>query len=77
MVAENEEVWYEDGVPLTLRLCEDTRQPDDVSPRLNYDCQVCDEAKYEVIIHHWINNLEEKKTFVTVIFGRNNKLEIL
>lgn len=48
MVAENEEVWYEDGAPLTAKICEDTRQPDDVTPQLNYECNACDVAKYEV-----------------------------
>ncbi|XP_059055555.1 spondin-1-like [Achroia grisella] len=48
MVAENEDLWYEDGSPLTMKICEDLRQPDDVSPRLNYECQICDEAKYEI-----------------------------
>lgn len=48
MVAENENSWFEDGAPLTVRTCEDMRQPDDVAPQLNLDCQVCDEAKYEV-----------------------------
>ncbi|CAG4949333.1 unnamed protein product [Colias eurytheme] len=48
MVAENEEEWYEDGAPLSLKLCEDMRQPDDVTPQLNYECDICDEAKYEI-----------------------------
>ncbi|XP_050668667.1 spondin-1-like isoform X2 [Leptidea sinapis] len=48
MVAENKDTWYEDGSPLTLRMCEDMRQPDDVTPQLNYECQICDEAKYEL-----------------------------
>ncbi|XP_034827310.1 spondin-1-like isoform X2 [Maniola hyperantus] len=48
MVVENEDVWFEDGAPLTQILCEDMRQPDDVTPQLNYECQICDEAKYEL-----------------------------
>ncbi|RVE51860.1 hypothetical protein evm_003480 [Chilo suppressalis] len=48
MVAENENMWFEDGGPLTLKVCEDMRQPDDVTPQLNYECQICDEAKYEI-----------------------------
>ncbi|XP_039751355.1 spondin-1-like isoform X2 [Pararge aegeria] len=48
MVVENEDVWFEDGAPLTQILCEDMRQPDDVTPKLNYECQICDEAKYEL-----------------------------
>lgn len=48
MVAENENSWYEDGAPLSIRLCEDMRQPDDITPQLNYECEICDEAKYEV-----------------------------
>ncbi|CAH2076961.1 unnamed protein product, partial [Iphiclides podalirius] len=48
MVVESEEVWYEDGPPLVHQLCEDTRQPDDATPQFNYDCQICDEAKYEI-----------------------------
>lgn len=48
MVAINDEVWYEDGTPLTQKVCEDLRQPDDVAPQLNYECGICDEAKYEV-----------------------------
>lgn len=48
MVAINDEVWYEDGAPLTQKVCEDLRQPDDVAPQLNYECGICDEAKYEV-----------------------------
>jgi hypothetical protein len=48
MVAENDDVWFEDGGPLTMKICEDLRQPDDVAPQLIYDCRVCDEAKYEV-----------------------------
>ncbi|XP_026732554.1 spondin-1-like isoform X2 [Trichoplusia ni] len=48
MVAVNNEVWFEDGGPLTQKLCEDMRQPDDVAPQLNYECGVCDEAKYEL-----------------------------
>ncbi|KAL0831560.1 hypothetical protein ABMA28_002349 [Loxostege sticticalis] len=47
MVAESSNIWFEDGSPLTLRVCEDTRQPDDLSLQSNYNCQVCDEAKYE------------------------------
>lgn len=47
-MAENQEIWFEDGAPLTVKLCEDMRQPDDVSPNINYECKVCDEAKYEV-----------------------------
>lgn len=48
MVAENDNVWFEDGGPLTLKICEDTRQPDDLALQLNEDCGICDEAKYEV-----------------------------
>ncbi|KAJ8730585.1 hypothetical protein PYW08_001998 [Mythimna loreyi] len=48
MVAINDEVWYEDGDPLTQKVCEDLRQPDDVAPQLNYECGICDEAKYEL-----------------------------
>ncbi|XP_045447213.1 spondin-1-like [Melitaea cinxia] len=48
MVAEHQDVWYEDGFPLSLRLCEDLRQPDDATPQLNLDCDTCDEAKYEL-----------------------------
>ncbi|CAG9785777.1 unnamed protein product [Diatraea saccharalis] len=48
MVAENENVWFEDGGPLTLKVCEDMRQPDDVSPQFNDECTICDEAKYEI-----------------------------
>ncbi|XP_047507486.1 spondin-1-like isoform X1 [Pieris napi] len=48
MVAENKESWYEDGGPLSLYLCEDMRQPDDITPQVNYDCGICDEAKYEI-----------------------------
>ncbi|KAL0881151.1 hypothetical protein ABMA27_002269 [Loxostege sticticalis] len=48
MVAESSNIWFEDGSPLTLRVCEDTRQPDDLSLQSNYNCQVCDEAKYEI-----------------------------
>ncbi|XP_037298365.1 spondin-1 isoform X1 [Manduca sexta] len=48
MVMENDEMWFEDGAPLTEKLCEDLRQPDDVAPSLNYECQICDEAKYEI-----------------------------
>ncbi|KAJ0175797.1 hypothetical protein K1T71_008956 [Dendrolimus kikuchii] len=48
MVVENDELWYEDGTPLTKRLCEDLRQPDDIAPQINEDCQICDEAKYEL-----------------------------
>ncbi|XP_047019490.1 spondin-1-like isoform X1 [Helicoverpa zea] len=48
MVAVNDEVWYEDGAPLTQKVCEDLRQPDDVAPQLNYECGICDEAKYEL-----------------------------
>ncbi|XP_041986401.1 spondin-1-like isoform X2 [Aricia agestis] len=48
MVVENEDVWYEDGSPLTQKICEDLRQPDDISPKFNYDCKICNEAKYEV-----------------------------
>ncbi|KAJ8721297.1 hypothetical protein PYW07_002072 [Mythimna separata] len=48
MVAINDEVWYEDGAPLTQKVCEDLRQPDDVAPQLNYECGICDEAKYEL-----------------------------
>ncbi|XP_068632877.1 spondin-1-like [Battus philenor] len=48
MVVESDETWYEDGPPLTQRLCEDMRQPDDITPQLNYECQTCDEAKYEI-----------------------------
>ncbi|XP_049868342.1 spondin-2-like isoform X2 [Pectinophora gossypiella] len=48
MVAENEAVWFEDGAPLTLRLCEDLSQPDDIAPVINNECSVCEEAKYEI-----------------------------
>ncbi|XP_035433996.2 spondin-1 isoform X1 [Spodoptera frugiperda] len=48
MVAINDEVWYEDGVPLTQKVCEDLSQPDDVAPQLNLECGICDEAKYEL-----------------------------
>ncbi|KAM3963610.1 spondin-1 [Aphomia sociella] len=48
MVAENEDLWFEDGSPLTQKICEDLRQPDDISPQLNYECNICDEAKYEI-----------------------------
>lgn len=48
MVVENDEIWYEDGMPLTKKLCEDLRQPDDVAPQINENCQICDEAKYEI-----------------------------
>lgn len=49
---ENSEVWFEDGAPLTHKLCEDIRQPDDVALQVNYECNVCDEAKYEVRCKH-------------------------
>ncbi|CAH2108584.1 unnamed protein product [Euphydryas editha] len=48
MVVERQDLWYEDGSPLSLRLCEDMHQPDDVTPQLNHDCDICDEAKYEL-----------------------------
>lgn len=48
MVVENNNVWFEDGAPLTLRVCEDTRQPDDLSLQTNSNCKICDDAKYEV-----------------------------
>ncbi|XP_075974404.1 uncharacterized protein LOC142975449 isoform X6 [Anticarsia gemmatalis] len=48
MVAENDALWFEDGGPLTKKLCEDMRQPDDVAPLVNSNCGVCDEAKYEL-----------------------------
>ncbi|XP_064292531.1 spondin-2-like [Plodia interpunctella] len=48
MVAENEDTWYIDGAPLSRRLCEDLRQPDDAAPQINENCEVCGEAKYEV-----------------------------
>ncbi|XP_013183038.2 spondin-2 [Amyelois transitella] len=48
MVAENEDTWYSDGAPLTQRLCEDLRQPDDAAPQINGNCEACGEAKYEV-----------------------------
>ncbi|XP_028030325.1 spondin-1-like isoform X4 [Bombyx mandarina] len=48
VVVENDEQWFEDGAPLTQKICEDLRQPDDMSPLINYDCQICDEAKYEI-----------------------------
>ncbi|KAJ2950194.1 hypothetical protein O0L34_g11554 [Tuta absoluta] len=48
MVAINDVVWFEGGSPLTQRLCEDTNQPDDISPVINTECSICEDAKYEV-----------------------------
>lgn len=48
MVVENDEMWFEDGAPLTQKLCEDLRQPDDIAPAINSNCDICDEAKYEL-----------------------------
>lgn len=81
MVAENEADWYEDGAPLTRKLCEDMRQPDDVSQQLNYECSVCDEAKYEVSTvskttsaDGWLDNIGRISFFqisFTGIWSRN------
>ncbi|XP_063359764.1 spondin-1-like isoform X1 [Cydia amplana] len=61
MVAESQEVWFEDGAPLTRKLCEDMRQPDDVSPNLNYECNICDEAKYQVTFTGiWSRNIHPR-----------------
>ncbi|KAI8422747.1 hypothetical protein MSG28_006503 [Choristoneura fumiferana] len=61
MVAESQEIWFEDGAPLTVKLCEDMRQPDDVSPNINYECKVCDEAKYEVTFEgSWSRNIHPR-----------------
>ncbi|OWR40793.1 f-spondin [Danaus plexippus plexippus] len=48
MVSETQDIWFDSGAPLSQRLCEDMRQSDDVTPQLNYNCNICDEAKYEV-----------------------------
>lgn len=64
-MAENENNWFEDGAPLTVRICEDMSQPDDVAPQLNLACQVCDEAKYEV---NYIFLLSDSKLGMIIFF---------
>ena len=69
MVAENENSWYEDGAPLSIRLCEDMRQPDDITPQLNYECEICDEAKYEVITYMYVKRIKvDKMTYRSLGF---------
>ncbi|KAI5633909.1 hypothetical protein NE865_13371 [Phthorimaea operculella] len=48
MVAINDVVWFEGGGALMQRICEDSSQPDDVSPVINMECSICEDAKYEV-----------------------------
>ncbi|XP_073949807.1 spondin-2-like isoform X2 [Choristoneura fumiferana] len=47
-VAIKMEVYYNNQGPLTKRICEDQRKPEDMLPKVNADCQVCEDAKYKL-----------------------------
>lgn len=48
IVAIKPDVWYTHEGPLSKRVCEDVRDADDILPTQNDNCQVCEEARYQV-----------------------------
>ncbi|CAH0406823.1 unnamed protein product [Chilo suppressalis] len=48
IVAVKPDVWYNYEGPLSKRVCEDIRNADDILPTQNDDCQVCEEARYQL-----------------------------
>lgn len=48
VVAVRPDVWYSFEGPLSQRICEDRRKADDMQPMENYNCQVCEDARYKV-----------------------------
>lgn len=48
LVAVKPDVWYNYEGPLSRRICEDSRKADDMQPMVNDNCDVCEEARYQV-----------------------------
>ncbi|KAJ2950193.1 hypothetical protein O0L34_g11554 [Tuta absoluta] len=56
-VAVKPDVWYNNEGPLSKRICEDYRKAEDMKPTENSNCQVCEEARYELRFQGtWSNN---------------------
>ncbi|KAI5633908.1 hypothetical protein NE865_13370 [Phthorimaea operculella] len=56
-VAVKPDVWYNNEGPLSKRICEDYRKSEDMKPPENINCQVCEEARYELTFQGtWSNN---------------------
>ncbi|KAI5642742.1 hypothetical protein NE865_05268 [Phthorimaea operculella] len=47
-VAVKPDVWYNNEGPLSRRICEDHRKAEDMKPTENTNCQVCEDARYEL-----------------------------
>ncbi|KAL0831562.1 hypothetical protein ABMA28_002350 [Loxostege sticticalis] len=57
IVAIKPDVWYTHEGPLSKRVCEDVRDADDILPTQNDNCQVCEEARYQLtFIGMWSYN---------------------
>ncbi|CAD0200028.1 unnamed protein product [Chrysodeixis includens] len=48
VVAVKPDVWYSFEGPLSKRICEDRRKADDMQPMENDNCQVCEDARYQL-----------------------------
>ncbi|CAG9785778.1 unnamed protein product [Diatraea saccharalis] len=61
IVAIKPDVWYNYEGPLSKRVCEDIRNADDILPTQNDDCQVCEEARYQLTFEGlWSYNTHPK-----------------
>lgn len=47
-IIENRDIWYMDGIFLTLDLQEDLDAQDEIASDVLEECCACNEAKYEV-----------------------------
>ncbi|CAB3222600.1 unnamed protein product [Arctia plantaginis] len=50
LVAVQPTVWYSFEGPLSKQVCEDRRKADDMQPTENDNCQVCEDARYQLTI---------------------------
>ncbi|GBP46314.1 Spondin-1 [Eumeta japonica] len=57
LVAIKDGVWYNYDGPLIKKICEDDRQKVDLQPPENDDCNVCEEARYQLTLENlWLHN---------------------
>lgn len=50
VLAVKRDVWYNFEGPLSKRICEDSRNAEDMQPMQNDNCRVCEDARYLVML---------------------------
>lgn len=73
-VAIKPDVWYTSTGPLAKKVCEDRRKNEDMKPTENDNCDVCEEARYEVrftlLFYLYFINLDSKIETTETFFSQ-------